>query len=139
MPRIVALDVGEKTIGVAASDELMIAAHPVRTIRRTRGVKADLREVEGLLDEIEASIVVIGMPLTVEGDMGPQAEKVKDFRDRLARRLRIPVETIDESYSTADAQDRLLEADVSRAKRRRVIDQAAAVVILEDYLRQQKP
>ena len=138
MPRIVALDVGDATIGVAATDELMIAAHPVRTIRRTRGVKADLRAVEALLAELDASLVVIGMPLTPEGDVGPQAEKVRDFRDRLARRLRIPVEDFDERYSTADAQERLLDADVSRAKRRRVIDQAAAVVILEDYLRQMK-
>lgn len=136
MPRIVALDVGDATIGVAAADELMIAVHPVRTIRRTRSVKADLREVEAMLAELNASVVVVGMPLTPEGNMGPQAEKVKDFCDRLARRLSIPVETFDERYSTADAKDRLLEADVSRAKRRRVIDQAAAVIILEGYLRE---
>ena len=134
MPRIVALDVGDATIGIAATDELMIAAHPVRTLRRGRGVKSDLREVEAVLEELDASAVVVGMPLDAEGEEGPQAAKVRDFTDRLARRLRISVETWDERFSTQEAEEMLIGIDASRAKRRKVIDATAAAVILTSYL-----
>jgi len=134
LPRVVALDVGDATIGVAAADELSITVNPIRTIRRGKSVKADLREVEALLAELDAGTVVVGMPLDAEGNEGPQALKVKDFVDRLARRLRIPVRTWDERFSTADAEEMLLAADVSRAKRTEIIDQAAAMVILKSYL-----
>lgn len=134
MSRIVALDVGDATIGVAATDELGLTVHPVRTIRRTASIKADLRTVEELLVELDASKVVVGLPLLASGDEGPQAAKVRDFFDRLARRIRIPAVLFDESLSTVEAEEFLLEADVSRAKRRKVIDQAAAMVILRSYL-----
>lgn len=134
MPRVVALDVGDATIGVAATDEAGLMVHPVKTIRRTASIKADLRTVEELLAELDASKVVVGLPLLASGDEGPQALKVRDFFDRLARRIGIPAELWDESLSTVEAEDLLLEADVSRAKRRKVIDQMAAIVILESYL-----
>ena len=134
MARIVALDVGDATIGVAATDELGLAAHPVRTIRRSASIKADLRAVEELLRELDAEKVVVGLPLLASGDEGAQAVKVRDFYDRLARRLRIPAVLWDESLSTVEAEQMLLEADVSRARRRKVIDQLAAVVILRGYL-----
>jgi putative Holliday junction resolvase len=134
LPRIVALDVGDATIGVAAADELNITVNPIRTIRRSKSVKADLREVESLFEELDAGKVVVGMPLDAEGREGPQARKVRDFVERLARRLRIPVETWDERFSTADAEEMLLMVDVSRAKRGEIIDQAAAMVILRSYL-----
>ena len=134
MARIVALDVGDATIGVAATDELGLAAHPVRTIRRSASIKADLRAVEELLRELDAEKVVVGLPLLASGDEGAQAAKVRDFYDRLARRLRIPAVLWDESLSTVEAEQMLLEADVSRARRRKVIDQLAAVVILRGYL-----
>ncbi|OFX14861.1 MAG: hypothetical protein A2Z18_06335 [Armatimonadetes bacterium RBG_16_58_9] len=139
MPRIVALDVGDATIGVAATDELMIAAHPVRAIRRGRGMKSDLREVEAVLEELDASKVVVGMPLDADGEEGPRAAKVRDFSDRLAKRLRIPVEAWDERFSTDEAEEVLIEMDVSRAKRRKVIDAVAATVILTSYLRSRAP
>ena len=135
MPRIVALDVGDATIGVAAADELNITVNPIRTILRSKSIKADLRTVESLLEELDANRVVIGIPLTAEGEEGFQAQKVKDFTERLARRLRIPVELWDERFSTVEAEQKLIESDVSRAKRRKVIDQLAAVIILESYLR----
>ncbi|MCX6345606.1 MAG: Holliday junction resolvase RuvX [Armatimonadetes bacterium] len=134
MPRIVALDVGDATIGVAASDELNVTVNPIRTIRRTNSIKADLREVETLLAELDAAVVVVGMPLNADGEMGPQALKVKDFTQRLEKRLRIPVETVDERFSTAEAEEMLLRADISRSKRSEIIDQAAAMVILSSYL-----
>ncbi|MCL4394250.1 MAG: Holliday junction resolvase RuvX [Chloroflexi bacterium] len=134
MPRIVALDVGDATIGVAAADELKITVNPIRTIRRSKSVKTDLREVEAMLQELDAATVVVGLPLGPEGEEGPQALKVRDFVERLARRVKVPVETWDERFSTVDAEDILLRLDVSRAKRREIIDQVAAVVILESYL-----
>ena len=135
MPRIIALDVGDATIGVAATDEAGLTAHPVRTIRRTASIKADLRTVEELLAELDATQVVVGLPLLASGEEGTQAAKVRDFFDRLARRIRIPAELFDESLSTVEAEQLLLEADVSRAKRRKVIDQMAVMVILRGYLR----
>ncbi len=135
MGRIVALDVGDATIGIAATDELCIAAHPVRTIRRGESVKADLREVETALLELDASRVVVGLPVGQENEEGDQARKVKDFSDRLARRIRIPLVHWDERFSTAEARETMIDAGVSRARRRKRIDQAAAAVILESYLR----
>ncbi|MCE5314546.1 MAG: Holliday junction resolvase RuvX [Armatimonadota bacterium] len=134
MPRIVALDVGDATVGVAASDELYVTANPVTTIRRSKSVKADLRAVEELLEELDACRVVVGNPLDLQGEEGIQARKVKDFTDRLVRRLRIPVVLWDESLSTSDAESALIEMDISRKKRRKVIDQMAAAVILQSYL-----
>jgi putative Holliday junction resolvase len=131
----VALDVGDATIGIAATDELELTASPVRTIRRTRSIKADLRAVEQALTELEARKVIVGLPLTVEGEEGFQARKVKDFSNRLAGRLSIPVELWDESFSTSDAEKLLLDMDASRAKRRRVIHGAAAAVILDSYMK----
>lgn len=136
MSRIVALDVGDATIGVAATDELIIAAHPVRAIRRSGSIKADLAEVESLLRELDASAVIVGLPLDVQGEEGAQAKKVREFSDRLAKRLRVPVVTWDERFSTVEAERLLLETDASRARRRKVIDSAAAAVILESYLRE---
>lgn len=134
MPRIAALDVGDATVGVAVTDELCMTVNPVTTIHRTGSIKADVRAVESLLEELRADEVVIGLPLTADGEIGPQAQKVIDFRDRLARRLRIEVVTWDERFSTVEAEQLLLEADVSRRKRRDVIDAMAAVVILRSYL-----
>jgi len=134
----VALDVGDATIGVAVSDELGITANPVRTFRRTRSVKADLREVESLLAELGAEKVVVGLPLDQAGEEGIQAGKVKDFSDRLTRRLRIPVVLHDESFSTAEADRVMIEMRATRAKRRERIDAMAAAVILESYLRERE-
>jgi len=136
MARIVALDVGDATIGIAATDELRLIASPVRTIRRARGVKADLRAVEDALRELDACKVVIGLPLDSEGEEGIQARKVKDFSDRLSKRLAIPVELWDERFSTADAEERMIGMDTSRAGRRERIHAAAAAVVLESYVKE---
>jgi len=137
MPRIVALDVGDATIGVAATDELRLVAAPVRTVYRTKSIKADLRAVVDLLTELGASEVVVGNPIDSSGVEGAQSAKVREFADRLAARLRIPLAFVDESYTTAEAEDEMIAMNVSRAKRRRKIDSAAAVLILESYMRQQ--
>jgi putative Holliday junction resolvase len=131
---MVALDVGDATVGVAVSDELCITANPVTTIRRSKSIKADLRAVEELLNELGASKVIVGLPLDLKGEEGIQAAKVKDFTDRLIRRIRIPVVLWDESLSTVDAETSLIEMDISRQKRKKIIDQMAAAVILRSYL-----
>ncbi len=136
MPRIAALDVGDTTIGIAVSDELGITANPVCTIRRSRSLKTDLRAIEEVLAKLGADKIVVGIPLTAEGKEGIQAKKVKEFSNRLAKRLKIPVDYWDESFSTAEAESILIEMDASRAKRRKVIDKMAAAVILESYLRE---
>lgn len=134
MPRLVALDVGDATIGVAASDELNITANPIVTIRRSNSIKADLREVVELLSELGANKVIVGLPLNQEGEEGPQAAKVREFSERLKKRISIPVEMWDERFSTYEAEQALIEANISRAKRREVIDKMAAAVILQSYM-----
>lgn len=137
--RILCLDIGSKRIGVAVSDPLGWTAQGLTTIVR-KDLHRDMGEIIKLCNEYEVKRIIIGMPLDAEGGYGPAARRVvaiqKKLEEYLERQaLSIPVETWDERYSTAEAEERLLAADVSRAKRRRVIDKMAAVVILESYLR----
>ena len=134
MSRIIALDVGDKRIGVALSDPLGLTAEPLTVITRTAGIKADLRAVEELLHKYEVSKIVIGMPVMLAGEEGVQAGKVRKFVERLSRRVRIPVETWDERLSTVEAERLLLEAGESRSKRKQNIDKIAAAIILQGYL-----
>ena len=134
MSRIVALDVGDARIGVAATDELGITVAPRKTVHRTVSVKDDIRNMLELLDNLDAEKVVIGYPVNEDGEEGPQAATVKDFYDRLVRRLSIPVVLWDERFSTQEAESQLLEMDLTRKQRLKVIDQMAAVIILKSYL-----
>ncbi|MDH7602823.1 MAG: Holliday junction resolvase RuvX [Armatimonadota bacterium] len=136
MPRIVALDVGDATVGIAATDELQLVASPVCTVRRSRSLNADLKKVVEAVRELNPEKVIVGLPLDQEGREGAQALKVKDFSNRLAQRLSVPVELWDERFSTADAEERLVDLDVSRKKRKERIHAAAAAVILESYLKE---
>ena len=131
--RIMALDIGDKTIGVAISDEGLVLASPIETIQR-RGPKADAIRVDALVKERGVSLVIAGLPLTLRGEVGPQSLKVLDFVATLKRRLQVRVETRDERLSTREAERTLIEADMSRARRKDVIDQVAAVLILQTYL-----
>ena len=131
--RVLGLDVGSKTIGVAVSDELGLAAHPVRTLRR-QGMAKDVPAVLQLCRELEATALVVGMPYDLEGKVGPRAERVLAFVELLRAAGAPPLELWDERYSTIIAADHLLEANVSRKRRKAVIDQAAAVVILQGWL-----
>lgn len=131
--RIMALDIGDRTIGVACSDEGLILASPVETIQR-RGPKADSIRVLALVRERGVSRVIAGLPLTLRGEAGPQSVKVQDFVETLRRRLQVPVEMWDERLSTREAERTLIAADMSRSRRKEVIDQMAAVLILQTYL-----
>jgi putative holliday junction resolvase len=134
MSRILALDVGDKRIGVALSDPLGLTAEPLKVVARTASIKADLRTVEELIQQYEVSKIVVGMPVMLAGEEGVQAGKVREFVERLSRRVRIPVVTWDERLSTVEAERLLLEAGQSRSKRKQVIDKIAAAVILQSYL-----
>lgn len=131
--RIGGLDVGDRRIGVAISDELGWTAQGVGVITRT-ALDADLVAVREAFAEYAPSTIVVGLPINMNGTLGPQAAKVKAFADALAGTLAVPIELWDERWSTRGAERALLEADLSRAKRRKVIDKAAAVFILQGYL-----
>ncbi len=128
-----ALDIGDRTIGVACSDEGLVLASPVETIQR-RGPKADSMRVLALVKEREVCRVIAGLPLTLRGVLGPQSAKVNEFVEVLRRRLQVPVEMFDERLTTREAERTLIAADMSRARRKEIIDQMAAVLILQTWL-----
>ncbi len=132
------LDVGTKTIGVAVSDGLGLTAQGVTTVRRT-SLKADLAALTALAREHEVERVVVGLPLNMDGSEGPRAEASRKFADTVSQALGVPVEFWDERLSTVAATRTLLEADVSRARRREVIDQVAAQFILQGWLDAHRP
>jgi putative holliday junction resolvase len=131
--RIAALDVGEARIGVAVSDELGITAQPVGVVRRVGG-RRDLEAIGQALAPYAPERLVVGLPLTMSGSEGPQAMRVRAFAAKVAEALGLPVEFWDERLTTVAAERTLLEADVSRRRRREVVDKLAAALILQGYL-----
>jgi putative Holliday junction resolvase len=131
--RTAALDVGDVRIGVAVSDELGITATGIGVVRR-KGGQHDLEALATLLAPYRPYQLVVGLPITLRGEEGPRAAKVRAFATRAAAHLGVPVDFIDESFTTVEAERVLLEADVSRRKRRRVVDKVAATIILQAYL-----
>src|SRR3990170_4104950 len=121
--RILALDVGDKRIGVAISDELEIAAHSLTTIHRTDQIR-DMAGIKQIIEDYNVQEIVVGI----------QADKVSKFADVLKNEVTIPVIFMDERLSTRFVEKILIDADVSRKKRGKVIDKLAAVVILQDYM-----
>lgn len=130
--RVLGLDVGSRTIGVAVSDELGVAAHGVTTLSR-RGTGKDVAQVMDLVRKYQAERVVVGMPYELDGSEGRRAVRVRVFYDALAA-AGLPLDEWDERYSTAEAEDVLIKANVSRARRRQVIDMMAAQKILQGWL-----
>ena len=133
MMRIAALDVGEARIGVAVSDELGITAQGIGVIKRVGG-RRDLEALQEILSPYAPGRLVVGLPLNMNGTEGPQATKVRAFAERAAAHLGLPLEFQDERLTTVAAERALLEADVSRRRRRDVIDKVAASLILQGYL-----
>lgn len=137
--RKIGLDVGDKTIGVAVSDALGITAQGVTTIERV-GIRKDTTRVLEYIKEYDCDGVVIGLPLKLDGTDSPQTEKVYEFKELLENKLRsngmgnIGIEYYDERLTTVMAEKVLIEADVSRSRRKKVIDKQAAVLILQSYL-----
>lgn len=136
--RALALDVGSKTIGIAVSDEGGTMAH-AREVLRRQGHAADAVAVCERLTSLAIEVVVVGLPLELDGSVGHRARLVARFQKVLEatlaeRNLNIPVEAWDERFSTAAAERTLIEADVSRAKRKQTIDAVAAQFILQGWL-----
>ena len=131
-PRILGLDVGERTIGVAVSDPLGLTAQPVKTIRRSTQ-EADMTALRDLVALYSAERFVVGYPRSLSGEIGPQARFVETFVERL-RALELPVDLVDERLTTRQARQVLIEGGLKRKERKAVIDQQAAVLILQSHL-----
>lgn len=134
--RIIGLDVGDVRIGVAVSDPLGSMALPRDTIER-KSLQDDLARLRDIVAEVKAVRIVAGLPLTLEGAQGPQAEKVLAFVEEVRRELAIEVVMQDERFSTKSVERALIQADVSRKKRKSVVDKLAAQQILQTYLDRQ--
>ncbi len=135
--RILGLDYGDKTIGVAVSDPFGWTAQGVEIIRRTNEneYKKSLSRIAELIAQYEVEKIVLGFPKNMDNTEGPRCEKTRAFKERLEKRFQnIPVILWDERMSTIAAERSLLEADMSRAKRKNVIDKMAAVHILQGFL-----
>jgi len=133
MGRKMGLDVGDKTIGVALSDLLGWTAQGLKTIIR-KNKKEDFRELEDIIKNNEVDKIVVGLPKNMNGTIGPQGEKVIEFCEDFKKRTNIEIDLWDERLSTVAAEKALISADVSRKKRKQVIDKMAAVYILQGYL-----
>jgi putative Holliday junction resolvase len=130
---ILGLDIGDVRIGVAISDQLGIAAHPLCTIRR-RSRKAALAELQELIVTHKVEQIVVGLPLRLNGEVGVQAQKVQKFAEKLKQRVDLPIAFWDESFTTVEATEILRATKKRGKKRKKVIDQVAAVLILDGYL-----
>lgn len=131
--RIMALDLGDRRIGVAVSDELGWTAQGIGVVERHRDGR-ELEEIERLVREREVSEIVVGLPRNMDGSIGPRGEICIAFAEMLRGKLQLPVHLWDERLTTVAAERTLLEADVSRRKRRQVVDKLAATLILQHYL-----
>ena len=131
--RIMSLDVGSRTIGIACSDALLMTAQGIETIRRT-SLEKDFNRLQELIAEYEVHELVVGMPKNMNGTKGERAEKTEEFVEKMKEVIDLPVSYWDERLSTVMAERQLIAADVSRKKRKSVSDKMAAVVILQGYL-----
>jgi putative Holliday junction resolvase len=131
--RILGLDVGDKTIGVAVSDPLGVIAQGVGIILRTKR-ESDLIKIKELIKKYAVELIVVGLPWNMNGTLGKQGQKALAFADQLKKNAGVPVQTWDERLTTLTAEKVLLSADLSRARRKKVIDKIAAVLILQNFL-----
>ncbi|MDO5590575.1 MAG: Holliday junction resolvase RuvX [Lachnospiraceae bacterium] len=134
--RIMGLDYGSKTVGVAISDLLGITAQGIETITRKdeNKLRKTCARIEALIEEYEVEKIVIGLPKHMNNDIGVRAQKSMDFAEMLKRRTGLPVEMWDERLTTMEAERTLIESNVRREDRKKYIDKIAAVFILQGYL-----
>lgn len=135
--RVMGLDYGSKTVGVAVSDELLMTAQPMETIWREREskIRHTLVRIEELVTAFHVGLIVVGLPLNMDESVGERAEAALAFRERLERRTSLPVVMSDERLTTVEADEMLERMNVRPENRKQYIDQIAASLILEEYMR----
>ena len=131
--RIMALDIGTKRVGVALSDELYLIAHSREVIQRTSD-RAVISRLEEIVDECGVAEIVVGLPVRLDSTLGERARDSMRFAEKIKKYIKLPVKLWDERFSTKEAELVLLEASVTRRKRKKVIDKLAAQIILQGYL-----
>ena len=131
--RILGLDVGSKTIGMAVSDPLGISAQGLETMRR-RNKRTDFEQLERILQQYDVGEIVVGYPLRLSGAEGTQSEKMRDFAEGLRKRFNLPVHLWDERLTSAQANRVLRESEMSIKRRGEVVDRLAAVLILQSWM-----
>jgi len=132
-PRILGLDVGSKTIGMAVSDPLGITAQGLKTIRR-QNKRTDLGQLQSVIDEYGVAEIVVGYPLRMSGMEGTQSLKMQVFADELRKRFNLPVHLWDERLTSAEANRVLRDSEMSIKRRGEVVDRLAAVLILQGWM-----
>ena len=137
-PRLLGLDFGARRIGVAVSDELGLTAQPVLTLVR-KNLRQDLKSLARLLRKFDCSAIVLGNPLYLSGDLSPQAARTQVFAEALREAFALPVHLWDERLTSAEAHRHLDAAGRSRETHRAVVDQVAAVLILQSFLDARHP
>ena len=131
--RILGLELGKKTIGVAVSDPLGFTAQGLTTIRRTKK-EQDIQEIKKFCDEYDVKLIVIGLPKNMNGTIGPSGEIAMSFGKLLEEELKVEIKFWDERLTTVAANRAMLEADLSRSKRKKIVDKVASTYILQGYL-----
>ncbi len=131
--RILGLDIGDRTVGVAVCDPLGLTAQGITTIKR-KSVVLDIEEIAQICKKYEVETIVSGLPKNMNGTIGPQGEKVQRFCEKLKETIDLPVKMWDERLSTVAANRVMLEGDLSRSKRKKIVDKIAATFILQGYL-----
>jgi len=137
MARTIGLDIGHKRIGVAISDETGSLATGIETLS-VKSVAATIDSVKGIVSRYDAEVVVVGLPLNMDGTIGPSAEKVLALCKKMEKGLAVAVLTFDERLTTKQGEVLLLQADMSRKKRKQKIDKIAAQIMLQSYLDSRK-
>ena len=133
MERYIGLDVGDRTIGIAISDPFLLTAQSLMTINRKSKIE-DIEIINDIIKEKEVSKIIVGLPKNMNNTIGPQAKKVKTFVKELRKHTDLDIEYVDERLTTVSATRVLIEQNVSRKKRKDVIDSVAATYILQTYL-----
>ena len=132
--RYLGLDLGSRTLGVAISDKTGLIASSLKVIRHEEEYDRLLDEVKNLVNELEVDAIVLGFPKNMNNTIGPKGELSLDFKEKLEKILDIPIYLQDERLSTKSALDTLIQGDVSRKNRKKVVDSLAATIILQSYL-----
>ena len=134
MGRVMALDVGDVRIGIAVSDLMGIIANPLETYTRKGNIELDTQYIANLAKSKEVTLFISGLPLGLNGQENEQTAKTREFIDKLKEVCEIPVEYLDERFTTLSAERVLIEGNVRRENRKKVIDKVAATIILQNYL-----